>query len=176
MARLRGSRFQRTSGPRRQSSWQEGPFGQVVGVSGSSNNIFTTSQQIVAEGLTLVRTRGQLMVQLVTADALSKGFQYAFGVCMVSENAAGIGVTAVPSPLTDVAWDGWFVYETGWVLAVDSSVSETLGPASHVIDIDSKAMRRLKTTDVMLAMLEVVEIGTCTMHASYSSRMLVKLS
>jgi len=124
----------------------------------------------------LVRTRGELMLYLVTADAAGSGFQWAFGMCMVSSTAAGIGVTAVPGPITDIGWDGWFVYEVGTLESASADV--TVQPGNNTaqrIMIDSKAMRKWKETDVAFGVLQVVERGTATMRASLDSRMLVKL-
>ena len=115
------------------------------------------------------------MLQLLTAAALAEGFTWAFGMTIISENAFNVGITAMPDPLVDIAWDGWFVHETGILLATDSTPAENAQNASQTIVIDSKAMRKQHNTDVTVAVLGVTEVGTCTMQASLITRVLDKL-
>ena len=84
--------------------------------------MFPTAVTAVVDNLTVVRTRGSLVLQLNTASAINEGFQWALGICNVTQNAAGIGVTAVPDPFIDMAWDGWFVHEQGFLTATSASV------------------------------------------------------
>ena len=173
MAHARHSRFQR-NGARRRVSWSLGPSGTTGVLSATGTSIFPVAAQALTDDLTLVRTRGRLLVQLITATA-SGGFQWAFGMCNVTENAAGIGVTAVPDPLDDIAWDGWFVYETGQQISVDASPSEGAEGSQLFIVIDSKAMRKTHDTDVIVAVFAVTEVGTATMEANLMTRLLDKL-
>ncbi len=95
---------------------------------------------------------------------------------IVSENAAGIGITAIPTPLIDIAWDGWMVHEQGQLMAQSTALSEGGGTQSQRVKIDSKAMRKFRATDTLVAVLQVTETGDGTsMNASLKSRMLVKL-
>ena len=181
MARFRGSSSRRVSGTRRQTSWAEGPFGTITGVTTNSTTVFSVAQQAVEDGLTIVRTRGELLVFLSASIGAFEGFRWGFGMGIVSQNAAGIGVTAVPQPLVDVGWDGWFVYETGTL--VQAQAVTTIESASNSgssfarIMIDSKAMWKFKNTDVIVAVLEVdSEVGAANFEASLSSRFLAKLS
>jgi len=130
------------------------------------------------DDLTIVRLRGELIVYLSALDLVAEGFRWFFGICIVSENAAAIGVTAIPSPLADIAWDGWFVYETGTLESASGTIgnSENIGMINDRRTVDSKAMRKVHNTDVVVAVLETSELGDgSTMHASFSSRMLSKL-
>ena len=163
---------------RRQVSWVIGPEGLIAAISAPTNNIFPTGTIAIESGLTLVRTRGELLVYLVTAGGANiEGFRWAFGMCIVTENAAGIGVTAVPGPITDIAWDGWFVYETGQVATQGGTLDQGSLTSAVRIPIDSKAMRKFKESDVVLGVLEVFEQGADSVMAAHlSSRMLVKLS
>ena len=175
MARSRSRRFPLT-GVRRKVSWSGGPVGQTAILTATSTVLFPNVAEAALDDLTIVRTRGQLMVQLITADAALAGFEWAFGMCVVSQNAAGIGVTAVPDPLSDIAWDGWFVYETGFAVSADASPSEAAPGSQLAISIDSKAMRKMHLTDTIVGVFAVTEIGTATMQAALATRILVKLS
>jgi len=175
MARQHGrSRFQ-SRGARRRVSWVFGPSGTFGTISTTSAVVSTTGLQLIAEDLTITRTRGELLLYLGSGDAIGSGFEWAFGMAVVSENAFGIGITAVPQPFDDIGWDGWFVYERGTLEAAGASVAgDEISTQSRVV-IDSKAMRKTHATDVVVAVLQVNERGTATMRASLVSRVLVKL-
>ena len=131
---------------------------------------------MLADGLTLVRTRGELHLILLTASAPQTGFQVAFGMCRVSQKAGDLGATAVPGPLTEIAWEGWFFHWQGSVkIAVLTDFHVEAG-ASVRVPIDSKAMRKLSSDEAILGVLETVEVGTSTMHAELRSRLLFKLA
>jgi len=175
VAHARSFRSRRTSGSSRRVSWSLGPHGETGTLSAPSSALFTVSSQALIDDLTVIRTRGRLGVGLISAAAEGDGFRWAFGMANVSENAAGIGITAVPTPITDIAWDGWFVFETGTVFTEDSSPAAASPSSTQIIEIDSKAMRKTHNTDVIVAVFEVVEIGTATMQAFLSTRLLDKL-
>ena len=132
------------------------------------------------DALTVVRTWGELLLQLLSADTAGingAGFRVAAGICIVTQNAAGIGITAIPTPIADIGWDGWLWYWTGGLSFGDltaGSEGKQLGGFVRVV-IDSKAMRKIRITDNLVAVIEVVETGVATMVASLESRVLVKL-
>ena len=174
MAHSSRSRFQ-TRTARRRVSWTSGPIGGTGALSASGSTLFPTAQQAALDDLTIVRLHGSLLLLIDSVAALGDGFSWSFGICVVSENAAGIGVTAVPEPLTDVAWDGWFVHEQGDLKGVTTTTMDNLGGKIERRSIDSKAMRKLHNTDVVIAVLQVVETGDAAMRAFFRSRMLSKL-
>jgi len=171
------SRLTSGAGRRRKVSWSPSPSGQITGISISSSNLLGTNQQALLDDLTLVRTRGSLLVKLAADANVEEGFIWAFGLCNVTENAAGIGVTAVPAPLTDIAWDGWFVHETGQCLQT-TEVYDVADPGiSQRVQIDSKAMRKTHATDVIVGVFETLVVGTpSTLSMSFVGRMLDKLA
>ena len=172
----RRSRFHQTSGRRRAVSWSTGPAGVSGAISATSNNIFPTASQVVADDLTLVRTRGELSIGLTVAGgAAAEGFDWAFGMCSVTENASGVGVTAVPDALADANWDGWFVHEMGSLWTRSTTLVESSSFQERIIKIDSKAMRKLRFSDLVIASIGVTEIGAgSTMQAFLSTRILLK--
>ena len=179
MAHRRGS-FGRPRGGSscRKTSWEFGPFGTVAS-SAAGSILFPNSAQSTSDGLTIVRTRGELLVYLTAANAVLGGFQWAFGMGIVSENAFGIGVMAVPGPITDIAWDGWVVFETGTVKSAGIIASDLPGNAGSSmvrIRLDSKGMRKFRATDVLVAVLQIsAEVATSVIAADLSSRILVKI-
>ena len=176
MARRGSSGFRRTGGARRKTSWELGPFGSV-GFTAASTSLIPTSSQATLPGLTLIRTRGELNVALSTVTTALDGYsRIGAGIGIVSENAAGVGVSAVPSPLVDINWDGWLWYWTGSIFGVSTTVTNSEGPANVRIPIDSKAMRKWKETDVLVGVFEVdTEVGSAIGTAKLNTRVLVKL-
>ena len=160
---------------RRQSSWAVGPSG-IVSRTSTGASLFGTGSQAIDNGLTHVRLRGELLGFLTSIAAALDGFDCGFGVCIVSENAFGIGVTAIPNPITDIGWDGW-LYHKLFALkgAVTGTFDETLS-AQVRIEIDSKAMRKFKATDLMVAVVDVTEVGTSQVDFSFQSRALDKIA
>ena len=178
MARPRGSRF-RGQSPRL-TTWAEGPFGAVTLTSGTSTVMMGTSIQAIADGLTLIRVRGEMLLSLTNVAAALDGFtRIACGLCIVSENAAGIGATAIPSPADDMEWNGWLWHWTGAVFTPgDITASGFVGNGSLGVrvPIDSKSMRKFKATDVLVGMIQPGnEVGTSTLRCTYNSRILLKL-
>ena len=177
----RHARFQRgAASSRRKVGWSDGPSQLApAGISSSGSVLWSLGRQFLFDGQTLVRTRGNFSIWQTVATSIGDGFnQLAVGMCVVSENAFDTGITAVPTPLTDAGWDGWFFHQLlGPILSFETT--EVLrGPMSALrIDIDSKAMRKLKSTDVMIGVVEAgVEVGAATLNFVANTRKLVKFS
>ena len=165
------------SSQRRKTSWERGPRGGVsLAVEGAI--AFPIGVSSASDGLTIVRTRGELLYALTLVTTANDGFDtVAFGVCIVSENAFAVGITAIPTPFTDASWDGWMVHNmtAAFQPVAGDSVGE-LGSSANRIDIDSKAMRKFKATDVLVGVLETDgEVGAATITAKLNSRLLLKL-
>ena len=172
MARSRGFPLARSQ--RRRRSWEIGP-------GSTSPTSFTTSAvaiignvaQATADGITLARIRGQLNYFLHSGTALGDGFQGAFGICIVPENAFGVGVTAVPTPIADVNWDGWMYHH--FISSHIGVTNNADGSAQAQVEVDTKAMRKLKNTDGVIAVVELIESGSADLRLFFDSRMLALL-
>ena len=179
--RVRVSRFlRRTGSSRRRVSWGLGPLtngAQVVTSAGST--LFATNAQTTLDDLTLVRLRGEFAMWLEVVGSIGDGFsRVGLGFCVVTENAAGIGISAVPSPLADIGWDGWFYHRVfAPIFGFSVTESENTGPVSQVrTEIDSKAMRKTHLTDVVVGVLETAgEVGVASLAFGAETRMLFKL-
>ncbi len=78
-------------------SWSTGPNG-IVTISSSSSVLYATGAQSQVDEVTIVRTRG-LVTVFLSAGGTLEGFDGAIGICVVSENAFNVGITAVPTPV-----------------------------------------------------------------------------
>ena len=175
MAPRSGFRHPRTgAGSRRRTSWALGPGATTatqITVGGAA--IIGLGAEAINEGMTIVRLRGQLQILGQVFTTLGDGFHGAFGLCIVSQNAFGVGITAIPAPITDVGWNGWFYHRFIDVHRGTTDIAD--GSGFQRIDVDSKAMRKIKLTDTIVAVLEVTEAGTADVDVYFDSRILVKL-
>ena len=167
-------------GSRRQTAWDIGP-GQSAGiqVTAAGSTLWALGSQALVSGLTTIRIRGMLTVNLAVTTSVGDGFDSVMaGICVVSANAFAAGVASVPTPIQDISWDGWM-----WHMilgrfrgAATTEVARAPMEAGRFV-IDSKAMRKIKATDVLIGVLEVgTETGTSTLEFSADTRVLDKLA
>jgi len=108
--------------------------------------------------ITIVRIVGVMSVQSDQAAASERPFG-AVGAAVVSDQAAGIGVTAVPTPYTNADSDLWMQHQFWAAPVAEAGTGASLANISDRVDLSSKAMRKL-TPDEQL--LFVVENGSAT--------------
>ncbi len=131
---------------RRKTAWS----GSTVpaGVTALASGAATFDQQAdVLEPFTIVRTRGLLYIQSDQVAAREEAFG-AMGIGVVTQAAASIGVTAVPTPLTEISDDLFFVW-VPWACDHD-----TLGNNPYMAPFDSKSQRKVNEGDTVVVTLE----------------------
>ena len=163
---------------RRPVTWGQGPIDAGATISATGKTLWSSavSLQVEAEA-TIVRTRGAGQFILKTASAAGDGFAVGVGFAVVTEVAHTLGVTALPGPLTDIDWDGWLFHAVGFIQAITATLADGVnGPiASLRYVIDSKGMRKWDAgAEVLVAMIEVTELGTASMEHNGDSRVLIK--
>jgi len=86
------------------------------------------------------------------SDVLTGGEVWgaAIGGCVVSDQASAIGVTAVPTPITDGSSDLWYFYEQTFGRFGGTTVEEV----GREVKIDSKAMRKVEDGEDLIIVLE----------------------
>ena len=161
---------------RRRTGWEEGPGSTATqSVQSTSSQIIGNGLAVLQDGITLVRTRGYVRLVITSGDVALSGFSGAFGICVVTNDAFAIGVTAVPTPLDDVDWDGW-LWHTLFVLHLPAAFAATDGVvAVKDIEIDSKAMRKIGINDTIALVGEFVEVPVSIMSVRADTRILAKL-
>ena len=167
------------SGSRRKTSWGPGPTQSVpIEVTGAGALVWAAGSATGFDGRTIVRIRGEFTLALSVVTTIGDGFNgIGMGICNVSENAFDVGVTAVPSPITDLAWDGWMWHQLLGEFHGASTTELGVGPMEAVrMPIDTKAMRKVKATDVLIGVIELgLERGAATLRMSARTRVLDKL-
>jgi len=163
----------RSSGVAR--SWESGPGDEgVTSITATGSAIMGVGISTSGGNITLLRTRGlfHAFIRGVAAGD-GEGVFGAVGIGRVAASAFAVGVTAVPTPITDMAWDGWLWHSFFSLFAADTTFGG--GPdISQRIEIDSKAMRKFDPDQTIYAAIEVVEIGTVTVNAFLDTRVLVQ--
>jgi len=160
----------RTFGPRgskRRTHWT-GAAG-IASISATGSTILAINQ-VGHEGETLVRVRGLAAMILKTVSATGDGFTGAFGIAKVTSAAAAAGVGSIPTPITEVGWDGWLWHSFFTVLGGLSGGAD--GAGFQRIVIDSKAMRKMNEDEAIVLVSEQIEVGTATATITMDVRML----
>ena len=164
-------------------TWNIGPGGDdiptldVLTFSSSTTMILGAGITPTVDPLTILRTRGFLNFNLRAASAQGDGYNWAAGIGIVSADAFAVGVTATPNPFDDASWSGWLWHAMGGfhtsigALAIgDPSVNQVS------VEIDSKAMRKLKLNEIAFLAIQAGETGTSVMHVAGATRMLLQES
>ena len=159
----------RSRAPRRSTSWLTGPEQTSRSVSAPGLIGFASGLQILEDGVTLGRTRGEVLFRLsTTAGGTTDGMSGAIGLGIASENAFGAGI--LMDPFVDSEWDGWIFHSFFHINGpVDAAA------ASQRIDMDSKAMRKIAALDVIYGAISTVEVGVEVYQVISDTRMLFKL-
>ena len=99
---------------------------------------------------TVTRVRGILSVTSDSAIVVERQIG-GWGLIRVSDSAAAIGITAIPSPVFNGSDDGWMV----WVpFAAQSSFSTGAGHQGAQYAVDSKAQRIIREGQVVAVVVE----------------------
>ena len=114
-------------------------------------------------------------VILEAAANIGEGYHAALGIGVCTNDAFAIGVTAVPNPIADADWDGWFYHRFFDLHATTATISDGVNTGRIAWEVDSKAMRKVTVNDTIFATVETVEVGTSQIEVFFDSRALFKL-
>ena len=184
MAHGRGFRPRRSTS-KRLTAWSLGPQADLTSLSGTTPVIWTSGVVLTAAGEdTIVRIRGSCEIFLTAATAQADGFAGALGIGIVTSQAFAAAVASVPTPMTELDWDGWMWHQFFHVHAggiIDGSVAGDQDQVNAVaaavrFDIDSKAMRKQNDQETLMGVIEMgTETGTASARFAADTRILVKL-
>ena len=97
----------------------------------------------------------------------------AIGLCIVSDQALAIGVTAVPTPITDMESDLWFLHKVLINSMFFSTAASFQSPGSIVYEIDSKAMRKVNDDEQIVIVQEASGVSQGQV-VSVGGRLMIK--
>ncbi len=122
---------------------------------------------------TITRTRLWAHVKSDQA-ATTEVYGCGLGAAVVSDQASAIGVTAVPTPVTDQDSDLFFLYETFvGELVVSSAIGIYEGGNGR--GVDSRAMRKVEDGSDVVFVLETMSSPVAGTTFDFAGRMLIKL-
>ena len=124
------------------------------------------------EDATIVRVRGKLWIGSDQASASERPMG-AIGFANVTNQALAIGVTAVPTPITDISSDEWFLWApffNGLNFADATGIQQKIFAE---VELESKAMR--KVNDGLSTVVVLENASTFGLSYLMHFRMLVKL-
>jgi len=170
---MAGHRFTRgvTRGARRETSWFDIPL-VVAGLDGNAVLAATlTVPEAAKRPFTIIRTHVQVMVH-TDQQIASESWAAGFGLCVVSDQAAAIGVTAVPTPITDLDSDLWFMHQLQQGRFAFGTAASFANIGDNY-DYDSKAMRKVNDAQDVAVVIEGNTVGN-GMTYSIWGRLLIK--
>ncbi len=136
---------------RRESLWGSIATSQVnIAAAGTAILAFSGNAALLAlRPFTVVRQRINWFCR---GDVVTGGEVWgaAFGSCIVMDQAVAIGITAVPTPITDQDSDVWFMYDQMYGRFGGTTVEEV----GRQKDIDSKAMRKVEDGQDLIYVVE----------------------
>ena len=89
--------------------------------------------------------------ELNTADQINAGFTWTLGIGVTSLDAFTAGSGSLPAPFSDMDWPGWLYHNMGAMKATVGAISITNRTEPYRLEIDSKAMRKLRLNEVLFA-------------------------
>ena len=150
------------------------PTVTAFGASGGTIILSLSTAEKALRPFTIVRTR---MLIGIVSDQLAAGENQlgALGIAVVSDQASAIGVTAVPTPVTDLSSDLWLLHQ---FLFNTFSIASAVGYADdgmHQYAVDSKAMRKVQDGEDVVVVGELDGANSSGFSMTIAGRMLVKL-
>jgi len=161
---------------RRQTLWIGGPAQTAkAALAASTSQLYgvLNAAALALRPFTVVRVQGSLFVLSDQVTASEQPFG-AVGISVVTDQASAIGITAVPTPMTDLGSDSFFLHRA---FGVDFQSTAASTAAANVngweFETTSKAMRKVPDGfDLAITIENAAVIG---MDFIWTFRMLVKL-
>jgi len=171
MARRRFQNSFRSSSSRPNRAWSGSLASAFVVVAANSKVLLATLVTGVAGGvdLTILRTVGGIAIQSDQPTAIEQQIG-AWGMILVTDQAAAAGIASIPGPATDIG-DDWFVHQT----FAQGGVQADEGAGSTWYAFDNKAKRILDGTGTVVAVVVENVHATHSFHIADMSRVLTQV-
>jgi len=143
---------------RRETLWIDEPFSDTgLSVIGGTILSSLSAAGLALRPFTIVRSHLEVYMRS-DQIAASEHQAGAIGTCIVSDQASAIGVTAVPTPVTDIASDLWMLHQV--MFAEVSRGASGFASIGRGWTIDSKAMRKVEEGEDFLTVAEFSAVGS----------------
>ncbi len=157
---------------RRQTFWFSTLFSSNTLAAGTPVLIGSLNAAALAlRPFTIVRTRGELMC-MTDQEAVDESQLGAYGEIIVSDQSVAIGVTAVPTPVTDSQSD-WHVYQT-FLSTFRFGTAVAFANIGTRYSLDSKAMRKVSEGQDLIQVIENSAAGG-GVNTLVATKQLIKL-
>jgi len=156
---------------RRQTTWfQYSPAIATMTAPGGTLFFSLNAAALALRPFTVVRSHFHIGLRSDQAAAIEEQIA-GVGLAVVSDEAVAVGVTAVPTPITEMGSDLWFVHQL--IYASESRVVDKTREGQY-ISIDSKAMRKVGVGQDIVLVVEMSAASTGGMVITVGGRQLIK--
>jgi len=145
------------------------PTGAILTAAGGTIFFSLNAAALALRPFTIVRSRFMSLIRSdqAAADETQIG---AWGIAVVSDEASAVGVTAVPTPITEMASSLWLVHQ---LVMAHHQAQATFAEPVGVFETDSKAMRKVEVGQDVVVVAELSTAGN-GFNLTIGGRMLVK--
>jgi len=164
-------------GRKRDTLWA-GIGGTATTIAAGGSRVITNSASaslLALRPFTIVRTHLEILLR-TDQDVANEDQFAAAGVCVVSDQAFTIGVTAVPNPAGDASSDLWLLHQ--WLIGSNwrgSGGVDIAGQRGKTYSVDSKAMRKVEEGQNLIVVLETDPVVGNGVTILMAGRMLIKV-
>ncbi len=163
----------RVASTKRLTSWFFFTPVEVTFTAGGGTLIFSLNAAALAlRPFTIVRSHFLAMIRSDQAAAIERQVG-AWGMAVVSDQATAVGVTAIPTPITDMGSDLWFTYQS--LMAHHQEITDRSEPV-EIYKTDSKAMRKVDIGQDLVVVGELASGQSAGFILNLMGRMLVKVN
>jgi len=158
---------------RRETLWIDDPVSETT-LAGAPTAVLISilsARGLALRPFTVVRCRYRIHLRSDQAVA-AETYGAAVGLAVVSEQASAIGVTAVPTPITDMSSDLWLMYQLMFSRLGINGAPATVFEEGVGMDVDSRAMRKVEEGQDLATVVENTINGVVI---SLAGRILLKL-
>jgi len=162
---------------RRRSSWETGPGDGIATITDTTPSFIGSVANATLDGLTLARIRGRVFFYLNSAAAAGDFIRGAIGLGLTSSEGTAAGIASVPTPVTEISAETWLWWDFFSMRSVtDAEAINQGGMAQYMLEIDTKAMRKMNVGDSLYLAVEASAVsGTISLTMTVDTRALVLL-
>ena len=152
--------------PRRESIWFQISVAEAT-LSGSTLIHSLSAGALAYRPFTIVRSIIELGLKSDQAAAIESQIA-AYGLAVVTDQAVAVGVSAVPTPITELSSDLWFMHKL--LFANESALVDRTRDGTYA-SVDSRAMRKVEDGQDVVGVGQVSGFGAIL---TVAGRFLVK--